>query len=158
MENTLATAIRFAAALGLASLVPASGRATPGTSAAGACTSHSGSYTLTLTLSVNGQGVPSVSPSTNANGNCVQGGDTVSVNSSGLPANASWSFSFPNVSLFQNGCQFGSGSGQRSSCTVMASPPPYTYTYQVTVNGQSIDPRIIVKGSGMPAGVRVPHQ
>jgi hypothetical protein len=159
MKNILATAIRFMAALGLASLVPVLGGATPGTSPAGPCTSHTGANTFTITVTVNNQGVPSVNPITNENGICVQGGDTVSVDSSGLPANATWSFTFStNVNLFQNGCQLGNGAQQHSSCQVLTSAPPYTYTYQVTVNGNSIDPRIIVKGSGMPAGVRVPHQ
>ena len=158
MKNTLATAIRFMAALGIASLVPVLGSATPGTSAPGNCTSHTGSYTLYLTVTVNGQGVPSVTPSTNENNTCVQGGDLVSVITSSLPSGATWSFAFvQNVNLFQNGCQFGNGSGQNSSCRVLTSPPPYTYTYQATVNGQSIDPKIIVKGSSMPAGVRLPH-
>ncbi|HXJ93349.1 MAG TPA: hypothetical protein VMT20_10775 [Terriglobia bacterium] len=158
MRSVLAIVIRLATTLGLALLVPLMGSATPGTSAAGNCTSHNGGYTLTLTLTVNNQGVPSVSPSTNANGTCVQGGDTVSVDSSSLPANATWSFTFAtNVNLFQNGCQFGNGSQQHSSCKVLASPPPYTYTYQVTVNGNSIDPKIIVKGTGMPARAGVPR-
>jgi hypothetical protein len=152
MKNILATAIRFTAALGLASLVPVLGGATPGTSPAGPCTSHSGAKTFTITLTVNNQGVPSANPSTNENGTCVQGGDTVSANTLSLPSGSTWSFTFAqNVNLFQNGCQFGNGSGQHSSCQVVASPPPYTYTYQVTVNGNSIDPKIIVKGTGMPA-------
>lgn len=152
MKSIPAIAIRLTVALGLALLVPAMGGATPSTSAAGACTTHSGTNTFSITLTVNGQGTPSVSPTTNLNGTCVQGGDTVSVNTSSLPANATWSFTFStNVNLFQNGCQFGNGSGQHSSCQVLTSPPPYTYTYQVTVNGNSIDPRIIVKGTGMPA-------
>src|SRR5215472_15118995 len=146
MRSILAIAIRLTTTLGIALLSPLLGSATPGTSAAGNCTAHSGSWTLTLTVTVNGQGVPSVSPSSNENGNCVQGGDTVSANTSGLPANATWSFGFPtNVNLFQNGCQFGNGNGQHPSCLVLTSPPPYTYTYRVTVNGVSSDPKIIVK-------------
>jgi hypothetical protein len=152
MKSIPAIAICLTGALGLALLVPATGGATPGTSAAGACTAHSGTHTFSITLTVSGQGTPSVSPTTNQNGTCVQGGDAVSVNTSSLPAGAAWSFTFAvNVSLFQNGCQLGNGSGQQSSCRVVSTPAPFTYTYQVTVNGNSIDPRIIVKGTGMPA-------
>jgi hypothetical protein len=152
MKSIPAIAIRLTAALGLALLVPAMGGATPGTSAAGACTAHSGTNTFSITLTVNGQGTPSVSPATNLNGPCVQGGDAVSVNTSSLPSGASWSFTFAvNVSLFQNGCQLGNGSGQQSSCRIVSTPAPFTYIYQVTVDGNSIDPRIIVKGTGMPA-------
>ena len=159
MKSILAAAIRFTAALGLASLVPVVGGATPGTSAPGPCTPHSGTSTLILTVTVNNQGVPSVSPSTNENGACVQGGDTVSVDTSRLPPSAAWNFAFvQNVNLFQNGCQFGNGSGQQSSCRIVSSPPPYTYNYQVTVNGKSIDPRIIVKGTGMPSAALIQNR
>lgn len=151
MKNILGTVARFAAALGMALLVPVIGGATPGTSAAGQCTSHSGTNTFSITLSVSNSGTPAVSPSTNANGTCVQGSDTVSVDTDSLPANATWSFTFAeNVALFQNGCQLGNGPNQQSSCTVVQSPGAFTYEYRVTVNGKSIDPRIIVRGSGMP--------
>ena len=155
MKSVLAVALRLATTLGLALLVPLMGRATPGTTAPGNCTSHTGSYTLNLIITVNGQGMPSVSPSTNENNTCVQGGDMVSADTSRLPSGATWSFTFvQNVNLFQNGCQF--GNAQHSSCRVVASPPPYTYIYQVTVNGKSIDPRIIVKGTGMARRAAVP--
>lgn len=151
MKSVLGTVARFTLVFGMALLVPVIGGATPGTSAAGQCTAHSGTSTFGIKLTVNNQGTPSVDPSTNLNGTCVQGSDTVSVDTDSLPSGATWSFTFAeNVALFQNGCQLGNGSNQSSSCKVVTSPGAFTYEYEVTVNGKSIDPKIIVRGSGMP--------
>ncbi len=153
MKGILQSAIRVATAIGIALLVPAITAATPGVSPAGNCSTHNGTTNFPISLNVDGNGNPVASPSTNLNSTCVQGGDTVSVNTSNLPANSTWSFTFAtNVALFQNGCQLGNQtSSQKSSCQIVTYPITYTYTYQLTVNGKSVDPKIIVKGgSGQP--------
>jgi len=152
MTSVFAIVTRLTPALGLALLVPVVGSATPGTFPAGNCTSHSGTTLFPIKLTVDNQGIPSVDPATNENGTCVQGGDTVSVDASSLPPGSSWWFGFAqNVSLFRNGCQLGNGSGKQSTCQVVSYPGALTYEYKVTVGANSIDPKIIVKGSGAPA-------
>ncbi|MGH9434068.1 MAG: hypothetical protein ACRD3T_21270, partial [Terriglobia bacterium] len=155
MKSFQKASIGLAAALGLAMLVPAGAQGTIRSSAAEVCTQPTAAYTFTVTITVASDGAPIATPSTNKNGTCVMGGDTIAFDTSNLPSGATWSATFPTPngsSLFQNGCQFGNGTGQNSSCTVVASPPVRTYSYSVTVtvNGVSktLDPHVIVGGSG----------
>lgn len=143
-------AMSLVAATGLALLIPAGAYATVGSGPVEVCTTPTAAYTFTVNISVASDGTPIATPSTNKNGTCVMGGDIISFDTSALPSGATWSAKFPTPTaggLFQNNCKFGNGSNESSSCTVVASPPSGTYSYSVTVNGHTLDPRVIIKGA-----------
>lgn len=150
MRRILNWTLSLAAVLGFTLLVPAGARANIGSGTPEACTDPSGPYTFTVTITVAQDGTPIASPTTNKNGTCVDGGDTIAFDVSGLPSGATWSATFPTPnarSLFANDCTFGNGANESSSCTVVSDPASATYSYTVTVNGKTLDPRVIIKSS-----------
>ena len=139
------------AALSAVVMIPSRARASVSAGAVQPCTVPSGPFTFVVKLTKGSGGMPSASPGTNKDSTCVMGNDTISFDTSALSPTDTWSATFPTpgaLSLFQNACQFGSGSGQSSSCRVIARPASGTYSYTVTINGVTLDPHVIIKNSG----------
>jgi len=156
-------AIGVAAALGLALLLPAGSFATAHVASQSTCSGSGANFSITLGFNSNTL-QPTAAPSVNSA--CVGGQNTISFTTSSLPSGWSWSVVFPaptlNNPVLANGCTFGSGANQSSTCTVITSPTSGDYYYTVILtdtNGQSytLDPRVIIGQSGFP-GARKPHK
>lgn len=156
MDQLRRLAIAVAAALALVLLLPAGSFATAHVASQSSCAGNGADFKITLGFDP-GTLQPTASPSVNTA--CVAGGNNIAYDASTLPTGMTWSIVFPEPTLgnsvLANGCQFGSGSGESSSCTVIANPPSGDYYYTVILkkgtSTYTLDPRVIIgHGAGMP--------
>lgn len=148
-----------AAATLLTLLLPSGSFATAKVASQSPCTGNGANFSISLGFDST-KLQPTASPSSNSG--CVAGGDSISFTTSNLPSGWGWSVVFPEPTLgnsvLANGCTFGNGNNQSSTCTVITDPPSGDYNYTVILtNGNSqytLDPRVIIGQSGFPGAKR----
>lgn len=154
MKSIRIIALSLTTALGLVLLVPAAGHSsTPVVNPPSACSSPASNFSVQIGYDSATQ-KPTVDKSSNTS--CVWGGNTVSFTVVS-PTVTTWDAIFPTPtggqSAFANGCTFGNGTNQSSSCTVVTGPTSGDYVYEVDVwvggNKYTLDPKVIIKSTGL---------
>lgn len=159
MNQLRRLAIGAAAILGVILLLPSASFATAHVASQSPCTGDGADFKITLGFD-SGKLEPTAMPGVNSA--CVAGGNSIAFDASNLPSGMGWSVVFPEPTLgssvLANGCTFGSGSGESSTCTVIPSPTAGDYYYTVILtkgtSRYTLDPRVIIGHGGKPGSVK----